>query len=176
MPKADLGIKRICHACGTRYYDFAKTPVICPSCGVEFDPEAFLKSRRGRTVPVDDKPAKKPSPKRARAEDDEEEEEEAEDDETVVADDEEEEEVVDDTDTLDKLAEDVPVDIGDDDEDDTSTGKPRDTSLIDEDLDDENLDEGVIEEDDDGDIEEDIDDVADIDLGEDAEEDDGKKS
>lgn len=56
MDNPELGIKRICQACGTRYYDLSKSPIICPECGATFDPEAILKSRRGRVV-SDDKPA-----------------------------------------------------------------------------------------------------------------------
>ncbi|MEK9595557.1 MAG: TIGR02300 family protein [Rhodospirillaceae bacterium] len=55
MANPELGIKRICQACGTRYYDLNKSPIVCPECGATFDPEAILKSRRGRVV-SDDKP------------------------------------------------------------------------------------------------------------------------
>ena len=45
-----LGIKRICQACGCKYYDFNKTPIACPSCEAEFDPEVLLKSRRLKPI------------------------------------------------------------------------------------------------------------------------------
>ena len=48
MAKADLGTKRACLACGMRFYDFSRSPIICPSCGAEFDPENIIKSRKGR--------------------------------------------------------------------------------------------------------------------------------
>ena len=48
MAKADLGTKRSCLACGMRFYDFSRTPIICPGCGVEFDPGNIIKSRKGR--------------------------------------------------------------------------------------------------------------------------------
>ena len=48
MAKADLGTKRACLACGMRFYDFSRTPIICPGCGAEFDPENIIKSRKGR--------------------------------------------------------------------------------------------------------------------------------
>ena len=48
MVKADLGIKRACLACGMRFYDFSRSPIICPGCGAEFDPENIIKSRKGR--------------------------------------------------------------------------------------------------------------------------------
>ena len=48
MTKADLGTKRVCLACGMRFYDFSRSPIICPGCGAEFDPENIMKSRKGR--------------------------------------------------------------------------------------------------------------------------------
>ncbi len=48
MAKPMWGVKRICLACNTKYYDLKKSPIICPSCGTEFDPENYLKSRKGK--------------------------------------------------------------------------------------------------------------------------------
>lgn len=48
MSAAELGQKRRCNSCGMKFYDFKKTPIICPNCSTEFDPESLLKSRRGR--------------------------------------------------------------------------------------------------------------------------------
>ncbi len=48
MAKADLGTKRACLACGMRFYDFSRSPILCPGCGAEFDPENIIKSRKGR--------------------------------------------------------------------------------------------------------------------------------
>ena len=50
MAKAKLGTKRTCTSCGLRYYDLNKTPIICPSCNAEFDPEALLKTRKSRQI------------------------------------------------------------------------------------------------------------------------------
>ena len=50
MAKPEWGIKRICSSCNTKYYDFNKSPVICPSCGAEFDPEYYLKTKKGKSV------------------------------------------------------------------------------------------------------------------------------
>ena len=50
MAKVDLGTKRACLACGMRFYDFSRSPIICPGCGAEFDPEHIIKSRKGRPV------------------------------------------------------------------------------------------------------------------------------
>lgn len=35
MAKPELGNKRVCVACGTRFYDLNKLPVICPKCSTE---------------------------------------------------------------------------------------------------------------------------------------------
>jgi len=51
MAKAELGLKRTCLSCGMRYYDFNRTPIICPGCQTEFDPEQVVRSRRGRAAP-----------------------------------------------------------------------------------------------------------------------------
>ena len=48
MAKADLGTKRACLACGMRFYDFSRSPIICPGCGADFDPGNIIKSRKGR--------------------------------------------------------------------------------------------------------------------------------
>ena len=49
MAKPEWGVKRICSACGTKYYDFNNSPIICPSCKTEFDPDVYLKSRKGKS-------------------------------------------------------------------------------------------------------------------------------
>lgn len=50
MAKAEWGTKRLCPNCGTRYYDMRHDPIVCPRCGAAFDPEALLKTRRGRAA------------------------------------------------------------------------------------------------------------------------------
>ena len=61
MAKADLGLKRTCLSCGMRYYDFNRTPIVCPGCQTEFDPEAVIRSRRGRATPKSLKSADEPA-------------------------------------------------------------------------------------------------------------------
>ena len=56
MPKAELGLKRVCLSCSMKFYDFNRAPIVCPGCGANFDPEALVRSRRGR---VASKPAAK---------------------------------------------------------------------------------------------------------------------
>lgn len=48
------GLKRICMGCGTRFYDFNKRPIVCPSCKAEFMIEVKTKGRRGKAVANDD--------------------------------------------------------------------------------------------------------------------------
>ena len=50
MAKLEWGKKRICPACGLKYYDFNKSPITCPTCNVEFDPDLYLKSRKGKSL------------------------------------------------------------------------------------------------------------------------------
>ena len=50
MANPKWGKKRICLACNTKYYDFNKSPIICPSCGIEFDPDTNLKSRKSKSL------------------------------------------------------------------------------------------------------------------------------
>ena len=35
MAKPELGLKRVCVSCGTKFYDLTKQPAICPKCGTE---------------------------------------------------------------------------------------------------------------------------------------------
>lgn len=48
MAKAELGTKRLCVSCGMRFYDFKRSPIICPGCSAEFDPNHIVKSRKSR--------------------------------------------------------------------------------------------------------------------------------
>lgn len=57
MAKPEWGSKRFCQnkECEVfSYYDFDREPVHCPACGMGYDPETVLKSRRARSVPVEE--------------------------------------------------------------------------------------------------------------------------
>ena len=54
------GLKRVCVGCGTRYYDFNKRPIKCPSCAAEFSGEIKLKARRGRGAAIAEVETKRP--------------------------------------------------------------------------------------------------------------------
>ncbi len=55
MVKAELGTKRTCPSCATRFYDLMKTPIVCPKCGANFIAAAILPSKG-------DMPAQAPVP------------------------------------------------------------------------------------------------------------------
>ena len=50
MAKPELGLKRSCVSCGTRFYDLARTPAICPKCGTEQPAEQPRLRRPGGTA------------------------------------------------------------------------------------------------------------------------------
>jgi len=39
----ELGKKRVCSGCKTKFYDFKKKPILCPMCNAEFDDLFFLR-------------------------------------------------------------------------------------------------------------------------------------
>jgi uncharacterized protein (TIGR02300 family) len=43
--KAELGTKRTCPSCGSKFYDLLKSPIICPKCGVSFIAAPLLPSK-----------------------------------------------------------------------------------------------------------------------------------
>jgi len=61
MAKPELGIKRICVSCATRFYDLAKIPAVCPKCSTE-QPADIPRPRRGGGNVAEEKRAKKPTP------------------------------------------------------------------------------------------------------------------
>jgi uncharacterized protein (TIGR02300 family) len=52
MAKPELGLKRICVACGTKFYDMARAPAVCPKCGTE-QPAEQPKLKRAAPPPED---------------------------------------------------------------------------------------------------------------------------
>ncbi len=100
MPKDEWGVKRLCAACGSRYYDLKRDPIVCPKCGETYvsATSVVTKSRvtkataRAAVVPDDD-----------------------EDDDVVLDDD--DDLVVDDADEDDDADEVIVADVEDDEED-----------------------------------------------------------
>ncbi len=99
MAKPELGTKRICVSCSTRFYDLTKVPAVCPKCGTE-QPVEQPRLRRPSGNLVEDKRVKKPVPV--------DEETDAETEETA---DEGEDEVIESTDDLDDDADTIGGDI-----------------------------------------------------------------
>ena len=55
MAKPEWGQKRTCQSCGCRFYDLTRTPLVCPKCGANVEPEVTFKVRRGGSAPVEPK-------------------------------------------------------------------------------------------------------------------------
>jgi uncharacterized protein (TIGR02300 family) len=49
--KPELGTKRSCPSCQTRFYDLGKEEIVCPNCGVTFVPEQLLPSKADQAAP-----------------------------------------------------------------------------------------------------------------------------
>ncbi len=56
MSKPEWGTKRTCPSCNIRFYDMHHQPIVCPKCATTFDPDAFVKKRRGRPPASEAKP------------------------------------------------------------------------------------------------------------------------
>ncbi len=52
MVKSEWGTKRVCQACGAKFYDFNRSPIVCPACGATFELETpSPRARRQRPAP-----------------------------------------------------------------------------------------------------------------------------
>jgi uncharacterized protein (TIGR02300 family) len=58
MAKPELGLKRVCVSCGTKFYDLQKQPAICPKCATEQPAEQPRPRRTGGNVLEDKRPKK----------------------------------------------------------------------------------------------------------------------
>ncbi len=99
MAKPELGTKRVCVSCGTRFYDLMKVPAVCIKCGTEQPIEQPKPRRTGGNVTEDKRP-KKPAPGLEDAEV-----------EVEAADDEAEEDVLEDASDLEDDADTISSDI-----------------------------------------------------------------
>ncbi len=68
MAKPEWGTKRICQSCAIKFYDFDRSPIVCPQCSAKFDPESLLKSRRTRPPASAKPPLEKTDAKTANGE------------------------------------------------------------------------------------------------------------
>jgi len=62
MAKPELGTKRVCVACGARFYDLTRQPATCPKCGTEQPAEQPRARRPAAGNVVDEKRRPKPAP------------------------------------------------------------------------------------------------------------------
>lgn len=46
VAKPDLGNKRQCQNCGTKFFDLNKDPIVCPKCGTTFQVAALARTAR----------------------------------------------------------------------------------------------------------------------------------
>jgi uncharacterized protein (TIGR02300 family) len=58
MAKPELGSKRVCVSCQTRFYDLTRAPAVCPKCGTEQPAEQPRPRRMGGNVAEDRRPKK----------------------------------------------------------------------------------------------------------------------
>ena len=102
MAKPELGMKRICVSCATRFYDLTKVPAVCPKCATVQPIEVPRPKRGGGNVAEEKRLKKAPVP----GIEDGDVEVEAE-----VAEDEAEEDVLEDTTDLEDDADTIDADI-----------------------------------------------------------------
>jgi uncharacterized protein (TIGR02300 family) len=107
MAKPELGTKRVCVSCGSRFYDLTRQPAVCPKCGTEQPAEQPRPRRTGGNV-VEEKRRPKPVPVPGLEEGDVE---------VVEVEEEAEEDVLEDTSDLEDGAETIDVEV------DTETGE-----------------------------------------------------
>ena len=50
MTKPELGTKRVCGSCTSKFYDLNKDPIVCPTCGTVFALPEPAPARPGRMV------------------------------------------------------------------------------------------------------------------------------
>jgi len=127
----EWGGKHTCQHCGVKYYDLNRSPIVCPKCGTQFNPDALLRSRRSKPTSPDKAAAPLAAAVAPAAE-----ESKVEADDELEAEDLDKAEVEDDADELaeddekDKLIEDVS-ELGEDEDDMAEVlvegGEPEDT-------------------------------------------------
>ena len=52
MEDFDKGAKRKCTSCSTLFFDFGKSPIICPNCGATVNLYSQMFQKRGRPPKV----------------------------------------------------------------------------------------------------------------------------
>src|SRR6201999_1988858 len=62
MAKPELGTKRVCFSCNTRFYDLTRSPAVCPKCGTEQPYEQPRPRGTGGRFVEDKHPTQAPAP------------------------------------------------------------------------------------------------------------------
>jgi len=63
VTKVELGTKRVCPNCGTKYYDLNHHPIVCPKCGTVFEVATRTRAAPAPKVvaPVEEEPVAEPA-------------------------------------------------------------------------------------------------------------------
>jgi len=101
MAKPELGTKRVCVSCSTKFFDLMKQPAVCPKCGTE-QPAEQPRLRRAAGNVAEEKRRPKPAPVPGLEDADVE---------VEVVEEEGEEDVLEDTSDLEDGAEGIDVDV-----------------------------------------------------------------
>ena len=112
MVKPELGTKRSCPSCQTRFYDLGKVEIVCPNCDVTFVPEQLLPSKADQAASkprVVAEPAPEPEPEAEPDAIKADVDETGDDDIVVVEDAAEDTEIADDDEFLEEVEEDAEV-------------------------------------------------------------------
>ncbi|MCW6509520.1 TIGR02300 family protein [Lichenifustis flavocetrariae] len=54
MVKPELGAKRQCQNCGTKFFDLNRDPIVCPKCATVFQAAPLSRAAAARTAPAND--------------------------------------------------------------------------------------------------------------------------
>ncbi len=57
MARPELGLKRVCPNCGTKYYDLNRDPITCPKCATVYQEAAITRVRPETAAPARPVPA-----------------------------------------------------------------------------------------------------------------------
>jgi uncharacterized protein (TIGR02300 family) len=62
VAKPNLGLKRVCGSCGTKFYDFGRSPIVCPKCGTVYAVTAASRAAAARAAEAAPAPAEEEVP------------------------------------------------------------------------------------------------------------------
>jgi uncharacterized protein (TIGR02300 family) len=66
VTKTELGTKRICSNCNSKFYDLHKSPIVCPTCKTVFEASSAISERPRRPWEERTAPTKQPTNEYAR--------------------------------------------------------------------------------------------------------------